>query len=63
MGMCMRNRPVLVLALVSFLVLAASEFADAACYNSQQALSAKTIGQFRSDPRSYCPNTRVEARG
>jgi hypothetical protein len=38
------------LALASFLVLAASEFADAACYNSQQALSAKTIGQFRSDP-------------
>jgi hypothetical protein len=48
--MRMRSRPVRVLALVSFLVLAASEFADAACYNSQQALSAKTIGQFRSDP-------------
>ena len=46
----MRNRPVQVLALALFLVLAASEFADAACYNSQQALPAKTIAQFRSDP-------------
>ena len=50
MDMRMRNRPVQSLALASFLVLAASEFADAACYNSQQALSAKTIGQFRSEP-------------
>lgn len=50
MDMRMPSRPVRVLALVSFLVLAASEFADAACYNSQQALSAKTIGQFRSEP-------------
>ena len=50
MDMRMRNRPVLVLALASLLVLAASEFAEAACFNSQQALSAKTIGQFRSDP-------------
>jgi hypothetical protein len=56
------DRPIQVLALASFLLLAASELADAACYNSQRALPAKTIAKFRSDP-SYCPNTRVEARG
>jgi hypothetical protein len=44
------NRSVRIWALASLLVLTASGFADAACYNSQQALSAKTVTQFRSDP-------------
>ena len=50
MGACWQNRPVQVLILVSLLMLGASEFAAAACYNSQQALPAKAITQFRSDP-------------
>jgi hypothetical protein len=49
-GTSVQNRPVQVLALALFLTLAASEFAGAACYNSQQVLPAKTLTQFRSDP-------------
>jgi hypothetical protein len=49
-GTCWQNRPVQVLILVSLLILGASEFAAAACYNFQQALPAKAITQFRSGP-------------
>lgn len=50
MGLYLLKRPVRGLALATLLVVAASGFAQAGCYGSQQQLPANTVARFTANP-------------
>lgn len=52
MGTSWQNRPVQVLILVSLLILGASEFAAAACYNPQAGASSEDHNAIQTRFRS-----------